>query len=41
MGLELQRGLELFFLKIEANYQSSPSCVSCIASLLLTLKVQL
>jgi hypothetical protein len=26
MGLELKRGLELFFFKIEANYHSSPSC---------------
>jgi hypothetical protein len=38
MKLKLERGLEFFFKKIEANYHSSLSYVFCIFPLLFMLK---
>jgi hypothetical protein len=41
MGLELEKGLELTFKKLEANFHSSSSCVSCFGPLLSILKEHL
>jgi len=41
MGLELEKKINYFFKKIEANYQSSSSYVFWVAPLFLTIKEHL